>query len=213
MNSIAILLAAGDSQRMGSPKALLSWHGRPLLSHQVRQIEASRVTECVVVLGRDAERMSPHLTTSRFSPPERFRTVINPYPDSGRCASIIEALGSILDDPDGLFIISVDQPVEKKLLDAMLDAAATEWKEAGARPRRTIVVPSHAGRRGHPPLFHGSMMTELGGIVEESHGLKAVVRRRAERVLEMPWANSDILLNLNRPGDVPPAPGRGSPAG
>jgi len=57
------------------------------------------------------------------------------------------------------------------------------------------------------------MTSELLGIVEESQGLKAVVRRRPERVLELPWENPEVLLNLNRPGDVPPSSGGGSPRG
>jgi hypothetical protein len=51
-------------------------------------------------------------------------------------------------------------------------------------------------------------MAELMGIVEESQGLKAVVRRRPERILDLPWESADILLNLNRPDDLPlPPPG------
>ena len=56
MDVVALLLAAGDSERMGSPKALLPWHDQPLLSHQLQQIRRSGVRECVVVLGRDPDR-------------------------------------------------------------------------------------------------------------------------------------------------------------
>ena len=45
---------------------------------------------------------------------------------------------------------------------------------------------------------------ELMGIAEESEGLKAVVRRRPERVLEVAWGAADVLLNLNTPLDLPP---------
>jgi molybdenum cofactor cytidylyltransferase len=207
MNAIALLLAAGESQRMGSPKALLPWRGRPLLSHQARQIEASRVSECVVVLGREAERLLPHLSTPRFSL-AKTRTVINPHAESGKCSSVIAGLSSLPERPDAIFVVSVDQPVEHRLLNALLDAAAAEWEVGSAAARRTIVLPAHAGRRGHPPLFHGCLMAELMGIVEESHGLKAVVRRRPERVLDLPWESADVLLNLNRPDDLPlPPPG------
>lgn len=210
MNAVAILLAAGESQRMGTPKALLPWRGHPLLNHQIRQIEASRVAECVVVLGREAERLSPCLTTSKDSA-AWLRTVVNPHPDSGRCSSVIAGLRSLAERGDAIFVVSVDQPVDQRLLDALLDAAAAEWAGENAASRRTIVVPVHAGRRGHPPLFHRSLMAELRGIVEESLGLKAVVRRHPGRVLEVPWESADVLLNLNNPDDRPP-PSRGGPA-
>ena len=193
---------------MGSPKALLPWRDRPLISHQVGQIVASRVSECVVVLGREAGRLTPHLAIPQWSA-ARVRTVINPLPESGRCSSVIAGLSSLPERPDAVFVISVDQPVERRLLDALLQAAAQEWEGGDAGSRRTIVVPSHAGRRGHPPLFHGSLMAELGSIVEESQGLKAVVRRRPERVLELPWESPDVLLDLNTPDDLPPPPGSG----
>ena len=41
------------------------------------------------------------------------------------------------------------------------------------------------------------------GVSEEKQGLRAVVRRTTERVLEIPWESSDVLLNLNVPADMP----------
>ncbi len=205
MNAVALLLAAGSSQRMGSPKAILTWRGRPLLTHQVRQIEKSRVSECVVVLGREADRLLPHLGGARHRV-GKTRVVINPAPESGKCSSVIAGLTSLPERPDAIFVVSVDQPVEHRLLNALLHAAADEWEGGDAGARRTIVVPRHAGRRGHPPLFRGCLIAELMGIAEESRGLKAVVRRRSERVLELPWENADVLLNLNTPDDLPLPP-------
>ena len=49
------------------------------------------------------------------------------------------------------------------------------------------------------------------GITEEREGLKAVLRRRPDRVLELPWRSSEILLNLNTPLDLPPPPRRSEP--
>ncbi|HZN02537.1 MAG TPA: metal-dependent phosphohydrolase, partial [Candidatus Polarisedimenticolia bacterium] len=63
------------------------------------------------------------------------------------------------------------------------------------------VLPTFGGHRGHPPLFHGSLFPELLGVSEETEGLRRVVRRIPERVLEVPWQRSGILLNLNTPGE------------
>jgi molybdenum cofactor cytidylyltransferase len=201
MDIIAILLAAGESERMGTPKGLLAWRGQPLLAHQVQQIQRSRVSECVVVLGREADRLEPLVHTPRH-PVRKAHTVHNPRAGQGKCSSILAGLTSLPQRPDGVLIASVDQPLDHRLLDAMLLAAETEWDRSEAVGRRTILVPVCQGRRGHPPLFCGSLMAELMGITEEGQGLKAVVRRQHERVLEVPWASPEILLNLNTPHDL-----------
>lgn len=189
----AILLAAGDSTRMGSPKALVEWHGRPLLTHQVERIRDSRVDDCVVVLGRDAGTLEP-LVPSAARSRRTMRTIVNPRHAEGRCSSILAGLAALASPPAAVAIVSVDQPLAEHLLDALLDAAGREWSGAGAR---TILIPAFLGRRGHPPLFQGSLLPELLAIGEATEGLKAVVRRRPARVLELPWEDDLILLNLN----------------
>jgi len=208
MRSVAILLAAGESRRMGAAKALVDWRGRPLIAHQLDALHRSRIDECIVVLASEAPRLLP-MVEPRFRPGWRARAVRNPRPEEGRSASIRVGLGALLGPADMLLVASVDQPLETGLVDALLAAASGEWGPAGAArglPRadapRLILVPVFEGRRGHPPLFHGSLLPELLGVDEDSAGLRAVVRRRPERVLEIPWSSPDILLNLNTPAEV-----------
>jgi molybdenum cofactor cytidylyltransferase len=188
---------------MGSSKALLEWRGRPLLLHQIELIRASRVAECVVVLGRDAATLGP-LIRSAAGEDAPVRLVVNPRHGEGRTSSILAGLEALPSSPGGLFVISVDQPLLAGLLDALLDAAEREWSAAG----RTILVPAFHGRRGHPPLFQGSLVPELRSIREETEGLKAVVRRVPGRVLEVPWDDDQILLNLNAGTDLGNVPAR-----
>ncbi len=203
MNVVALLLAAGDSERMGSPKALLPWGGQPLLSHQLQQIQKSRIAECVVVLGRDPERLEP-LVHAPLRPGWKARAVYNPRHAQGKCASIQAGLTCLPGPPDGILIASVDQPLDTRLVDRLLAAAEEEWERSEAAGRRSILVPAFRGRRGHPPLFCGSLFAELMGVDEESEGLRAVVRRRPARVREVPWHDAAILMNLNAPVDLPP---------
>jgi len=74
MDVVALLLAAGDSERMGSSKALLPWRGQPLLAHQLQQIQRSGVAECAVVRGRDPDRLRP-LVEARRRPGWRARAI------------------------------------------------------------------------------------------------------------------------------------------
>ncbi len=222
MNAVALLLAAGDSERMGTSKALLPWRGQPLLSHQLQQIQKSGVAECIVVLGRDAETLAP-LVRRPFRPGWKARAIINPRHVDGKSSSIKAGLTSLLARPDGILIVPVDQPLDHRLVDALLQAAAEEWRPGAPAPRtgdggpddeparRLILIPTSEGRRGHPPLFHVTLLPELLGIREETEGLKSVLRRRPERVREVAWDSSDILLNLNTPIDLEDAAGRSRP--
>lgn len=203
MNAVAILLAAGSSERMGRTKALLLWRGQPLLSHQLQQIQKSRVAECVVVLGHEAESLEP-LVRPPMRPGWKARAVRNPHYREGKCSSILAGLRSLPSRPDGLVIASVDQPLDHRLLNLLCRLAEEDWGRSESASRRTILVPTFRGRRGHPPLFCGSLMGELMGISEESEGLKAVMRRNPERVREVPWADEGILLDLNAPHDLLP---------
>ena len=202
MDVVALLLAAGESERMGTPKALLEWRGQPLLSHQIQQVQKSRVSECFVVLGKDAERQLP-LVRSSMRPGWKARPVYNPLYREGKSASIQAGLAAVATPPDGILVASVDQPLDVELLNALLSTAETEWEKCDAAGRRSIIVPAFHGRPGHPPLFRGSLFAELMGISEETHGLKAVVRRTPARVMHLPWDDSGILLNLNTPLDLP----------
>lgn len=201
MNVVALLLAAGESERMGAPKALLDWQGQPLLSHQLQQIQKSRLKECVVVLGKDAARLET-LVNGPMRPGWKARSVYNPRYRDGKCASIEAGLAALPAPPDGILIASVDQPLSARLINALLRSAETEWDRCEAAGRRTIIVPAFHGRAGHPVLFSAVLFGELLGICEETLGLKAVVRRHPGRVLLLPWDDAGVLLNLNTPVDL-----------
>jgi molybdenum cofactor cytidylyltransferase len=154
-----------------------------------------------VVLGRAAARLEP-LVNPTFRPGWKARGVHNPRPDEGKCASIQAGLNALAAPPGGIAVVSVDQPVDHRLLNALIDAAEDEWERPDAAGRRTIVIPVFHDRRGHPPLFSQSLIGELMGVCEETEGLKAIVRRDPARVLHVPWNDAGILINLNRPVDV-----------
>ena len=200
MRTVALLLAAGTSERLGTPKALIDWNGQPLLQHQIHQIQKSRIAECIVVLGHGADRLEP-MVHRPFRPGWKARAVRNPRYAEGKCSSIRFGLMSLLRRPEGLLVASVDQPLEHRLIDALIAAAEREWR-SGSDNCPEIVLPAHEGRRGHPVLFRGTLLPELLGVREETEGLKTVVRRLPERVREVPWDSGQILLNLNTPLDV-----------
>jgi molybdenum cofactor cytidylyltransferase len=206
MRTVAILLAAGDSRRMGAPKALLTWRGRTLLEHQLDVLCRSRVAECIVVLGRDADRLAP-LVSARPCAPGRARVVRNPRPDLGRASSVRIGLEALASPAEALLFASVDQPLTLPLVESLVATAEGLWRGAtvgAADPdgAAAILIPTFEGRRGHPILIHGALLPELLAVGEATEGLRGVIRRRPDRVRELPWSSAEVLLDLNTPEDA-----------
>jgi molybdenum cofactor cytidylyltransferase len=176
----AIVLAAGASSRMGSPKALLAWRGTTLLGHAIRALRAARVEHPVVVLGVHHEAVEARV-------PELADTLVRLNLDeaSGRSTSIRIGAAALADAIASVVVQSVDQPCEAELLNRLFEAHGE------------VVVPSRAGRRGHPVCVAGWLLPELRAVTEAEEGLRAVVRRHA--VLEIPVADDTVFWNLNDP--------------
>src|SRR2546427_2761469 len=139
MDVVALLLAAGESERMGTPKALLEWRGQPLLSHQIQQIQKSRARECVVVLGKDAARLE-RLVRAPMPPGWKARPVYNPRHGEGESTSIQAGLAAIAAPPTAILGASVGQPPDFRLINALLAAAGGGRERFRGGGRRPLVV-------------------------------------------------------------------------
>ena len=82
----AIITAAGESTRMGQPKALLQWEGVTLIDYQSSSLLSGGVTDVVIVLGHEAARIEPHYKMSSV------RYVVNSNYRQGRSTSILVGL-------------------------------------------------------------------------------------------------------------------------
>ena len=181
-----MVLAAGRSQRMGVPKALLDWGGRPLIVHQVSVLAAhDAVAEIVVVTGHAADQVTSVLAGSSA------RAVRNPNYRSGRATSIAAGARALDQRAAGILIVSVDQPLETATVRALLQA----WR---ADPK-SIWRPTHQNRHGHPVTFPHDLRGELEAVTDATQGLRAVMRGHADRVRDLPVDQPSVLLNLNSP--------------
>jgi molybdenum cofactor cytidylyltransferase len=147
-----IVLAAGTSSRLGSPKQLLELDGSPLLQHVIDALSASGVDEVVVVLGHEADRVG---ATLRFPP--GVRTVFNPDHRSGQSTSLAAGLDALPADSDVAVIVLGDQPrlttaAIRKVLDAF---------RASAVP---IARAMWDGTPGHPVVAARSEWDRFRGV-------------------------------------------------
>lgn len=183
----AILLAAGESARMGRPKQLLDWGGTTLVTAQVETLLATGCRPVVVVLGAHEQRV-------RRVIPARADVQIttNRQWSTGRASSIRSGARAVPSAVDAVVVTSVDQPTTPEVIAPLVDALRSA-------PTARIVVPRHDGRNGHPPLFDSSLLPELRCVTERHEGLRQVRRRHSEHTTFVDLDNPFVVLNLNTP--------------
>jgi molybdenum cofactor cytidylyltransferase len=182
----AVILAAGESKRMGSPKALLLYHDKTFLEHLLDITRHPKIGSQLIVLGAGAEAISEHVGLN----PEQV--VVNPDWQNGQLSSIKAAVKSIGSKPtDGVLLCLVDHPL-------ITSSLVHELVETFHRTGKAIVVPTFHGKRGHPVIFGSKLFPELLAAPEET-GARSVVWNHASEVHEVPTEEEGIILNLNDP--------------
>jgi molybdenum cofactor cytidylyltransferase len=184
----AIILAAGPSTRMGTPKQLLPLEGKPLLVHAVEAALASSAWPVVVVLGANAEAIRPILA--------RMPVLIaeNPAWSEGMAASLrtgITTLGQFSRSLDAALIALCDQP-------AFSAGVIGELLAAQHATGRSIVAARYSQRLGVPALFLHEHFPTLAALTGEE-GARALLNDDAGRVaaVDLP----QLALDLDTPAD------------
>ncbi len=183
-----VLLAAGLSSRMGRPKQLLEWGGRPLVRHVAEAALASRLAGLVVVLGAEAEAARGAL--EGLGGP--VQTVESPDYASGQAASLRSGLSSLPASASAAVVLLVDMPLVGP---ALIDRLIAEYE---AYPDAVAVVPRHRGRRGNPALLAAALFDELRGL-EGDTGARAVLERHGERVRWLDVDDPAVITDADTP--------------
>ncbi len=185
MTIAAILLAGGESSRMGTAKPLLEWGGNTLIEYQLAQLKEPPVDRLVVVLGHRADEVLPYVRGIGV------QALINELYAEGRASSLRLGAAALPDDTTAVLVLSVDQPRPHDVIARLVDT----HRRSGS----LITVPTYDKKRGHPPLLDGSLLPELREVNEATQGLRAVIERHAADVNGLPFETSAVLLDLNRP--------------
>jgi molybdenum cofactor cytidylyltransferase len=182
----AVILAGGESRRMGSPKALLIHNNRTFVDHLLEITRHPKIGLQRVVLGAGAEPIQARLNL------EPAHVVVNPDWDKGQLSSIQAAIRSLAGERvDGMLLCLVDHPL-------ITSALVNELVEAFYRGGKSVVLPVFQGRRGHPVIFAKTLFDELLAAPLEK-GARAVVWNHPDDVEEVPTEEQGAVLNLNDP--------------
>ncbi len=193
----ALLLSAGESRRMGRPKALLPWpfhygEGATLLAHQIAALKAAGVDRVAVVLGHRAEALRAAVEPRLPGDLTGISWSVNPHYRQGKTTSIKAGLAALGPEPwDALLLLNVDQPRTAATLGQLL----AEHRRGG----NLITIPTYQGKGGHPVVLDGSLLEELGEIDEATEGLRALVRRHRDSVRRVAVDAAEVLWDLNTP--------------
>ena len=186
----AILLAAGESRRMGGQnKLLLPFRNTTLLAQVVMTLCDSEADEVVVVLGHEAEQVQTAL------PDRPFRIVENPDFAQGMTTSIRAGVRAASPQSEGFMICLSDLPfVEPSDYNHLLNA----FRKARTQDSQAIVRPVHGGRPGNPVLF-SSEYRELLLAHEKLEGCRGLIKQHPEHVREVEMGTDHILRDIDTP--------------
>jgi molybdenum cofactor cytidylyltransferase len=189
----AVIPAAGKSVRMGRPKLALPLGDRTVLERVIASLREGGVEQILVVVGPHVMQLAPlaqlagaHVLQLAEETPDMRATVeaglrwleerFHPRPD------------------DGWLLVPADHPT----LDPLVIRALI--RERALAPDHSIIVPTHAGRRGHPTLIDWKHVAGMRTLPAGS-GLNVYLRQHAGETREVPVDSPDVLCDLDTPDD------------
>jgi molybdenum cofactor cytidylyltransferase len=188
----AVLLAAGESRRMGDFKQLLQLGDKTFVEHCVDNLLASTVDQVVVVTGhREAE-------VRRVIANRPVDFVHNAEYKSGMATSIKTGVRYVSDRADACVISLVDQPrIDSPVMECLIQA----YKDgASDRSKSLIVIPTYGDKPGHPILLDMLLREEILAMDPES-GLRRVILAHSSAIKRVPVSSVRVLEDCDVPED------------
>lgn len=183
MNACAILLAAGQSRRMGTFKPLLPFGGQSVVAHCLDSLQAAGVARTVVVIGHRAEEMRVHLADWPVI------LAYNSETGSAMGVSIARGVECLPADTRAILICLVDQP-------AVPPEAVRVLCEAWAEGRGRLLIPTYQGRGGHPVLLDAEFRNELLTL-DENGGLRGFFATHQAKVQRVPVNSPYVCRDMD----------------
>jgi len=184
---VAVLLAAGESRRMGQLKQLLPLGDKALVEHCVDNLLASKVDDVVVVTGHRESEVRQAIGS-------RSVTIVhNGDYRNGMASSIKRGVKEISSAAVAFIVSLVDQPrIDSETINRLIEAYQSD--------RSLIVIPSYEGKSGHPILIDMKLRNEILAMDPEV-GLRQVVSAHSDHITRVPVRNSAVLEDCDLPED------------
>jgi len=176
-----LILAAGESSRMGSAKALLEFRGETFLDRLIRCFSAY-CSPVIVVLGHEPEVIRAGVRSAGNAV-----FVLNPDYSRGQFSSMQCGLRAVPEEADGVLFTPVDHP--------NIEPATVRQLIAAGAP---IAIPQYLGRHGHPVLFTRALIPEFLGLGPEVQA-REVLHGHASEIRYLDVADAGILDDIDDP--------------
>ncbi|MEO7142995.1 MAG: nucleotidyltransferase family protein [Bryobacteraceae bacterium] len=182
-----IILAAGNSSRMGTPKALLQFEGETFLDRLIG-IFGRVCRHTIVVLGHHAESIQLKLA-------RQAAFVRNPDPDRGQLTSLQCGLRAVPAGMDGVMFTPLDYPaIETETVERLVESFS------GSRAAIALAIPRCQHRRGHPVVVRAALIAEFLALPETASA-RDVVRRHDAAIRYVEVRDTGILTDVDTPED------------
>ena len=184
-NISGILLAAGLSTRMGTPKQLLPFGESTIVETVVDSMLGARFSEVIVVVGHRAAQIREQLAARPAN------TVFNPDYRDGMLTSAQAGIRA-LKGGEAFALMLVDQPfITAPLIDQVIDAYA--------RTDKGIALPSYNYKRGHPVIFHQRYAGDILALGRESGGVRTLFKRYSDDIHYVTVDTDRVLRDIDDP--------------
>ena len=187
----AIILAAGESRRMGvQNKLLLQIDSEVLIRKFVKSVSNSLVDAVLVVVGFEAEKIKAVLHD------QSVKFVENPSYEEGMTTSIQSGVKASSNESTGLMICLADMPfAETSDLNLLIQA----FNDYHSTESSLIIVPVFQGKRGNPVLFSEVFRDKI--LTHKGEGCREIVRQFPHYVKEVSMENDNLLRDIDTPED------------
>lgn len=181
-----VILAAGLSERFGSPKALAKYQGETVIERIQKTLLNTNIEEIVIVLGAHQDQIKPCILKHN-----KIRVVYNKDYKLGQTSSFKTGVQGLSEDCSGIFLYPVDYPfVQASTVDMLCDVFLQKHP--------AILVPSFDHQKGHPPIFHSRLKEEILNL-DNTLGLNTIVRKHSMDEIVLPVSDSGVVLTFNTP--------------
>ncbi len=179
----AIVLAAGESKRMGSPKMLLDFGGKTMIENVIANIAGSKVNKIMVVTGAYRDALIEKIGGSGI------RYCYNDNYKEGMLSSVQCGFRNVPLHSEAVIVFQGDQPfIRAETIDLVIEAYRSSYKG--------IIVPVYDKRRGHPILIDKRYRNEIEKL--NAHiGLRSLTYNFSEDVLEVETDDPGILRDFD----------------